>query len=297
MIILWCAAPASHVVCLTLPKYPCFEGFEVADFVSMALSLYPYTKHDGIKPEIQAALVVHHLPGILLSVFVMETGLYKNTHMQKIVICLLGGALVTCLFCIYIYTLNFETQMVQAAIAFNLNVAMFFYCRWYVFPTESLALLADVKADPDLSEGVLIKLLYAGGVFMGLFNIGITVDVLPKCVRYIMRAMDGVTAIETEAVPKSRDSVLFGSSSKRRSRRSSVMMAVNAINPIADQGKRSSIATIMGMNAIEDVWESEEETERIRGRDNTIEEDTDLDKDDLAALNRTVSSMSDKKKS
>lgn len=262
-------------------------GFEVADFAGMALSSYPYTRYDGMKPEIQAAMVVHHLPGILLSVFIMETGLYRNRHMQQIVLSLLGGALISCMTCVYMYTLDFKTHMVQAAVAFNVNVAFFFYCRWYIFPREAFALLADVHADPLLSGSLLVTLLRAGGVFMALFNIGITVDVLPKTVRYVRRAVDGVTAIDTEDVPKSRDSVLFGRAGRRPLRReSSLRLAVDAVNPIAGRERRASLMTVMGMAAIEDMdLPSDDEL------------DTDLDREDLDALHKTLGVMAGKSKS
>ena len=133
---------------------------------------------------------------------------------------------------------------------------------------------------------------------MSLFNIGVSIDLVPKCVRYIKRAFDGTTLIDTEPIPRSRDSVLYG---KPGSRRSSVMMAVDAVNPAAGKGRRSSLATIMGLNAIDDVLRTEKETKDKRHSAPTptlsgVLEEDDLDEDDMAALNRTISSMSAGKK-
>lgn len=221
--------------------------------------------------------------------FVMESGLYANVHMQKIALSLLGGAAVSCLCAIYTYQLNFKTQMTQAALAFNVNVGFFMWCRWYLFPIESLALVQDVRADEELSGSVVFKLLIAGGVLMSLFNVGILVDIIPKTVRYIKRAFDGVTPIETEAVPSSRDSIMMG---RGRGRRSSVMMALNTVNPVSGRNSRSSISTIMGLNAIENLLHTE------KGASEKKEAEIEgLSKEEMKALNKTLSGVSDSKKS
>ena len=271
-------------------------GFEIADLLSMLIKTYPYAKHDGMKDDIKVALFLHHLPGISLALLVMETGLYKNIHMQTIVLALLGGALVSCLCCVILYSMSFETQMPLVALFFNTNVGFFFFCRWWVYPRESFALLEDVHNDPDLNDGgILLKLLYGGGILMGLFNLGVSFDLMPKCVRYVKRAFDGTTLIDTDPIPRSRDSVLYG---KPGSRRSSVMMAMDAVNPVAGKDRRSSLATIMGLNAIDDILRTEKETKAKRhsapgpALSGVLEEDDDLDEDDIAALNRTISTMS-----
>eukprot|EP00579_Thalassiosira_antarctica_P025440 CAMPEP_0202014786 /NCGR_PEP_ID=MMETSP0905-20130828/30120_1 /ASSEMBLY_ACC=CAM_ASM_000554 /TAXON_ID=420261 /ORGANISM="Thalassiosira antarctica, Strain CCMP982" /LENGTH=384 /DNA_ID=CAMNT_0048574785 /DNA_START=80 /DNA_END=1234 /DNA_ORIENTATION=+ len=266
-------------------------GFEVSDYVALILGIYPYAKHDGFKDDIKVALVVHHIPGIVLSVFVMGCGLYKNSHMQKICLCLLGGAFVSCLSTVFTYALNFQTQMTQVAIAFNINAGFFLWCRWYIYPIESIALLKDVHADPALNDGILLYLLYAGGILMAIFNLGICADVLPKCVRYIKRAIDGVTPIETKPVPSSRDSMLYrsgaGGGGNGGRRRSSILVAVDSVSPVSSKARRLSMTTIMGMNAVEDV---------VQTSKNEDDGDEDLDQDDLAALHRTVSSMGDNDK-
>ena len=268
--------------------YLCETGFECADFIAMLFSFYPY-RYDGIKEDIKPALIMHHIPGIVLAAFVMETGLYRNHHMQKIVLALLGGALVSCICAIYTYQLDFKTQMTQAAFAFNLNILFFIYCRWYVYPLESYALIQDVRADDELRGTTVVKLLYIGGILMSLFNLGILLDVAPKMVRYIKRAIDGVTPIDTEPVPSSRDSVV-----NKSRRRASIMMAVDAVNPVATKGKRSSIATVMGYNTVEDLFNTDRDSEGSIVR--ITEDDEGLAKDDLAALNKAVSSLSSSKK-
>lgn len=274
-------------------------GYEIMDIISMIIKQYPYAKHDGMKDDIKVALFLHHIPGISLALLVMETGLYKNVHMQTIVLALLGGALVSCLCCVILYAMSFQTQMPLVAILFNINVGFFLFCRWWVYPRESFALLEDVRDEPELNGGFLLKLLYGGGVLMTMFNLGVSVDLIPQCVRYIKRAFDGTTLINTEPIPRSRDSVLFG---KPGSRRSSLVMAMDAINPVAGEGRRSSIATIMGLNAIEDVIRTEIETKVKRhstpNSPGVPEEDvSDLTREDLAALNTTISNMTSGKKS
>jgi len=58
-------------------------GFEVSDYVAIILGIYPFAKHDGFKDDIKLALVAHHVPGVVLSVFVMETGAYTKIDTCK----------------------------------------------------------------------------------------------------------------------------------------------------------------------------------------------------------------------
>jgi len=117
---------------------------------------------------------------------------------------------------------------------------------------------------------------------MALFNIGICVDMLPKSIRYIRRAIDGKTPIDTEPIPSSRDSILYGG---RSSRTRSILVAVDAMN-VSNRARRASVATIMGLNAVEDL---------VRTTDTIREDDEGIDADDLKALNKTISSISSKK--
>lgn len=122
---------------------------------------------------------------------------------------------------------------------------------------------------------------------MAIFNLGICADALPKCVRYIKRAMDGVTPIETEAVPSSRDSVLYrrgagGGGNGCRRRSSILLLAVDSVNPVSSKARRLSMTILMGMNAVEDLVQTSKSDD---------DGDEDLDQDDLAALNRTVKAV------
>ena len=250
-------------------------GFEVADYAAIIFGIFPYASYDGFRADVKPILMAHHVPGIVLSFFVMNSGLYQNVHMQKICLALLGGAFFSCIATVYIYSLNPDKQMTQAAVAFNLAAVFFLWCRWWVYPIESFALLEEVRAHHELSNGIILYVLYAAGILMALFNLGIAADVLPKCIRYTKRAFDGVTPIDINDISSSRDSIL-------RRRRSSVMKVVEAVNPI----RRYSLITVMGMNAIEDIVNTSKNND-----------DDDLDPDDLKNLNKTLSSMSSKKDS
>jgi hypothetical protein len=249
-------------------------GFEIADLISLTLSLYPY-RCDGIKPEVKAAFVFHHLPGILLAPFVMSSGLYANPHLQAIALWLLAGGAVSCFTSMYIYTLDFETQMKQAAAAYLFGTGFFFWARAWVFPIESLAVLEDIEADETLRGTFFHQLLRFGGVSLSLFNVGILADVLPKSVRYVRRAFDGVTPIETEPIPQSRDSILGR-------RRSSIMQAAKQVS-----SSKNSFATVLLLNPIEDIVHSNKETVAVTSMHGISEEDQ-------AALNRTLSALSEK---
>jgi len=194
-------------------------GYEVADLLSMLFSLYPY-RLDGIKPEAKIGLLLHHLPGLCMAPFVMTTHLYQNVHLQNIGSWLLAGAGFSCVVCVGIYTLNYKTQMPAAAALFCSNILFFMYARWYVFPLEALALLDDVSQNEALKGTPIETLLRLGGVLLGIFNLGVTVDLLPKLVRHVLRAFDGITPIETKTVPSSRDSMILkrhGGDTARRS--------------------------------------------------------------------------------
>ena len=91
-------------------------GFEVADYIAVMLNIFPYSYYDGFRADVKPVLIVHHIPGFVLSFFVMDSGLYQNVHMQKICLALLGGAFFSCIFTVYIYSLNPDKQMTQAAI-------------------------------------------------------------------------------------------------------------------------------------------------------------------------------------
>jgi hypothetical protein len=181
-------------------------GYEIGDLLSIALPMYPY-RNDNVKPEMFIALTFHHLPGILLSPFVMSCGIYKNVHLQMIGLWLLAGAGFSCFVAVLTYAVDFNKQMKLAAAMFCSNTLFFLYSRWYIFPSESFALLKDTSSDPN--QSVVLALLRFGGLALTIFNIGIASDILPKAIRYIKRAIDGETPIETKPIPSSRDSILF----------------------------------------------------------------------------------------
>ena len=202
-------------------------GFEVADLFAMAMKIYPYNKFEGFKQKLKPALLAHHVPGITLSYIILcQSDLYENVHLEAIVFYLLAGGFISNAFGVYTYTLDYSTQMIQAAVLYNANVLYFLYCRHYKFPTEAYLLVQDAKVDPQLQGTVSLYILYAAGVFMTIFNIGILGDVLPKCSRYIRRAMDGTTPIDIEPVPSSRDSMIQKDAMARLKdrRRSSAVM-------------------------------------------------------------------------
>jgi hypothetical protein len=179
-------------------------GFEMADLLALGLHMYPY-RHEGMKPDLKVALVFHHLPGISLAAFVLEAGLHYNEHMRAIGMWLLFGGCVSCVASLYMYSLSIKTQMRQMAAALIANFAFFFYCRFYEFPKHSYYLIQDVQSSEDFEGTIMLKLLYFGATALTLFNVGVVADLVPKTIRYIKRAIDGVTPLETGPVPKSRE--------------------------------------------------------------------------------------------
>jgi len=207
-------------------------GYELGDLLSMLIPLYPY-RLDGMKKDVTVALAFHHLPGLMLSPFLMSTGLYRNLHLQAIGLWLLAGAATSCMFVMVMYTLDYSKQMGTVATLFCSNVAFFLYARWYAFPIEVLALLGDVADDPAFGEGtpnaIVYPMLKFGGFALGVFNLGICIDMVPKTYRYVKRALDGgKTPIETEPIPSSRESML----NLKAGRRSSLSVLRRSIGTI-----------------------------------------------------------------
>ena len=52
-------------------------GFELADYIAVMLNIFPYAYYDGFRADVKPVLIVHHIPGIVLSFFVMDSGLYQ----------------------------------------------------------------------------------------------------------------------------------------------------------------------------------------------------------------------------
>jgi hypothetical protein len=243
-------------------------GFEIADLLALALHMYPY-RHEGMKSDLKVALVFHHLPGISLAAFVLEAGLHYNEHMRAIGIWLLLGGCASCIFSLYIYSLSVETHMKQMAATLIASFAFFIYCRFYEFPKHSYYLIQDVQSSKEFEGTIILKLLYFGATALTLFNVGILADLLPKTIRYVKRAVDGVTPLEIEAVPKSRED-------RMKRRRSSLMMTMDTFK----QARRRS--------SFETVLQVAETLVRV-AEDDIIEED-------LAALTASVAKFNKKTK-
>jgi hypothetical protein len=256
-------------------------GFEISDSVSVIASLYPY-KLDGMKSDIKAALIFHHATGTLLAYPILNSVLAANEHMQAITMWLLFGAAISCVAACFMYTRNFDNEMPLVTTVFLVNVAFFLYCRFYQFPLHSWQLIQDVQAAEEGSFGgiqvsTLLKLLYGGLLAMSMFNLGIVADLVPKSVRYVKRALDGVTPIEAEPVPRSRDSIF--------SRRASVQL-------LQKSGRRGStlLASVMHLTAVDDIAATPTTTTT------TGTDDSDFDEDDIHALHQTVEQLHGKKK-
>jgi TLC domain len=249
-------------------------GFEIADLIAMLLHTYPY-RHEGIKPELKMALVFHHLPGISLAAFILEAGLHHNEHMRAIGMWLLLGACASCFAALNSYCLSIKTQMKQLATTSIVNFTFFVYCRFYEFPKHSYYLIRDVQSSDEFEGTIMLKLLFFGAIALALFNLGIVADLLPKNIRYVKRAIDGVTPLETKPVPKSRED-------RMKRRRTSLMVALDTLDQVRRRSS-SSVLTVMHLNVVEDL-----------GRhDNDME---DINEEDMAALNAFVTSLNKKTK-
>ena len=247
-------------------------GFEIADLIALFFHTYPYC-HEGIKPEIKMALVFHHLPGISLAAFIFEAGLHHNEHMRAIAMWLLLGACVSCVAALYSYCLSIKTQMKQMATASTVSFTFFLYCQFYEFPKHSYYLIRDVQSSEEFEGTTMLKLLFLGATAMTLFNIGIAADVLPKNIRYVKRAFDGVTPLETQPIPKSRED-------RMKRRQTSLMVAIDTLDQVRHRSS-SSILTVMRLNVMEELARHDTEN---------------LNEKDMVALNAFLASLNKKTK-
>jgi hypothetical protein len=154
----------------------------------------------------------------------LSTVLGTNEHIQAIAMWLLLGASFSCFCGCLIYMLDLDRSMKVATLAFVTNAAFYMYCRFYQFPRHSYELLQDVqhRYSPNDFGGMhvttVLHCLHAGLVCMMLFNVGVASDLVPKMVRYILRALDGTTPLDSDKVPKSRDSIHWSRTSVVKSR-------------------------------------------------------------------------------
>lgn len=201
--------------------------------------------------------------------------------MRAIGMWLLLGGCESCIGVVYIYCLNISTQMKQVAAIFLFNLLFFIYCRFYQFPVHSYYLIQDVKALEELEGSSILKVLYFGATSLTLFNLAILADLVPKSVRYVKRAFDGVTPLEMEPVPLSREDRM-----KPKQRRSSLGVALDAVVAIDKEvsRRRSAQLTIMHLNIVQDLARLDQEPDG-------------LSKDDLVALDSTLSSLRQRWKS
>jgi hypothetical protein len=243
-------------------------GYEVADTVAAFLPLYPY-RMEGIKPEIRVAFLLHHSCGTLLAYPILSTVLGTNEHIQAIAMWLLLGASFSCFCGCLIYMLDLDRSMKVATLAFVTNAAFYMYCRFYQFPRHSYELLQDVqhRYSPNdfggMQVGTVLHCLHAGLVSMMLFNVGVASDLVPKMVRYILRALDGTTPLDSDKVPKSRDSIHWSRTSvvKSRTISSSSSSASSNSHDAPTRGKRTSTtrrpsrspSLLVGLRAIDEL--------------------------------------------
>lgn len=219
----------------------CEAGYEVGDIISLSLSLFPYDVK--IKEQLKVPIVCHHIPGIVLSFAALLSDLHYNEHLRSIGMWLLLAGGVSLLASFYGHTIDFRTNMPKAAIAFVLNNVFFMYARLWAFPMHSLHLIKDVKEDDNQSDKTLY-VLYASAALYSVFNIGVLAEQIPLMFRYIMRAVDGVTAIDTKPVPPPKE----GRMDRRRSSIVRVMETMG-VNP-----KRQSV--VKSLQKWEDVTET-----------------------------------------
>jgi hypothetical protein len=92
----------------------------------------------------------------------------------------------------------------------------------------------------------MLKLLYFGATALTLFNVGIVANLLPKSIRYVKRAINGVTSLETEPVPKSREDRM------KKRRRSSLIVALDTLDEVRRRSS-SSFLSVMHLNVVEDL--------------------------------------------
>lgn len=163
-------------------------AFELCDLIAVLRSTWPYNRNQ-VAPDLRFALLMHHIPGIVLLFPVFEYGLNKYVSLMKIGGWLLLGACFSAFCGCLIWTRDFSKpqEMKQAAILQTVATLFFIYVRWYEFPIHLLQFAKDVERHPGLSKG-FSKLVVAMGVVMCVFNFLVTISIVPKMCRYVNKA-------------------------------------------------------------------------------------------------------------
>lgn len=127
---------------------------------------------------------------------------------------MVGGITLLCAF--YIGTLDFDKDMKKAAFANTTNIAFFVYARFIQFPYHSYYLMKDVRADPGHSA-LVVGLFSFYFVFMSIYNLGAFAKMLPQGIRFVRRAIDGVTVIDDGPIAPPKEG-------RMKARRSSLVL-------------------------------------------------------------------------
>lgn len=148
---------------------------------------------------------------------------------------LVGGISLLCAF--YIGTLDFDKDMKKAAIVNTTNIVCFIYARFIQFPYHSYYLMKDIRADRHST--LVVGLFSVYFIFMSIYNLGVLSELLPQGIRYILRAMNGVTAADDgPQVPPPKE----GKMKQRRSSVQRMLLRANAAlqHPPSNGRHRSS---------------------------------------------------------
>mmetsp|Transcript_4229 Transcript_4229/g.4959 ORF Transcript_4229/g.4959 Transcript_4229/m.4959 type:complete len:305 (-) Transcript_4229:102-1016(-) len=176
-------------------------GFEVYDLIAMVFYMFPYTEY--LKPEIRVVMAFHHIPGICLSMIILTSDLGKNHHLHMIGGCLLFAGGVSCAAGLYVHSLDFKKQMWQAIIGQIVNALFYIAARFIVYPIEVYGIYNDmVQGGYSDFE---VKSVAVGTLMMGVFNVVLLPDILSKCYRYTVKAINNDTAPLEKDVPLSKE--------------------------------------------------------------------------------------------
>jgi hypothetical protein len=173
-------------------------GYEIMDLVSMAVGIWPFRKNE-VKKGIKIPIIFHHLPGILLTIPVLQGGYQTNFYVQTIgtCLCLAGG--VSYIAKASIYLLDMKKNLVVVTILTLANFTFFCVARLYIFPIAMMGFISDLKADLSTTQTMLNGTI-GGGVLMMLFNTLILIPVVKKVIKQVKACISGDVSILLDKV-------------------------------------------------------------------------------------------------
>lgn len=148
---------------------------DVHDSALMLLQKWPFGGSGGVDVKLTTIGLIHHSAGILVVVPTLLNGLHTHPRAQKLGAALLGAGAVSLGLLSVSRTRNRKVaaQVRQDAVLWVGSFSFFTYCRFYVFPTEIMAIFRE---DYNNFTPTMQKAMVGFTVMMSVFNLALWLD-------------------------------------------------------------------------------------------------------------------------